>query len=464
MKSIQMRGVFAAVSGALLLSAAPMALADSTDDIINALVGKGVLTEEEGALLMKGRSGEKEAAEKKKESEIKASFKDGIKWESGDKAHSIKLDGRVQLDYRNIDDEYTKNGANRNTVNGWDVRRAYFGVSGVFSKYYDFKVVANFADADNTGVSKSSQLDEAYFGINWWKQASFRFGQFKMPFSLEEQTSSRFIDFQERSMANNIVPGKEIGAMVHGEPTKGVFYALAFSTGEGKNLIENDTNRDDEGSDVIARVGANFAEIVGHENNVYHVAVAGSTGDQSRTMRVRSNSEARGYTFFDYNGVSGERDRLGAEAAFAFGPVKFQGEYITAKYDFDTPVAGKSDADIDVWYLSANWLITGEQYAKAYKAGKFDRIRPLTDFTPDGKGWGAWEVGARYSQFDASDFNGINAVGTETNEADSWTLGLKWIPTPNTRFLLNYVRTDFDTPVRGEDDEKAITFRTQFDF
>ncbi|MEZ0238080.1 MAG: hypothetical protein ACAH06_08455, partial [Methylophilaceae bacterium] len=65
MKSIQLRGIVAAVSGALLLGAAPLALADSTDDIINALIGKGVLTEEEGALLQKGRAGEKEAAEKK---------------------------------------------------------------------------------------------------------------------------------------------------------------------------------------------------------------------------------------------------------------------------------------------------------------------------------------------------------------------------------------------------------------
>lgn len=452
MKSIPMRGIVAAVSGAMLLSAAPLAMADSTDDIINALMAKGVLTEEEGALLMKGRQGEKEASDKKKESEIKGSFKDGISWESGDKAHKISINGRVQLDYRDISktDEQTKD--------EFDVRRAYFGVSGQLAKYYDFKVVANFAEKDDTGKDKSNQLDEAYFGINWWKQASFRFGQFKMPFSLEEQTSSRFIDFQERSMANALAPGKEIGAMVHGEPTKGVFYALALSTGEGRSKLEA---VEDEESDVIARVGANVAELVGHADNVYHVALAGSWGDQSNNVAAESNSESRGVKFFSYS-AAGERDRIGAEGALAFGPVKLQGEYITAKYDYDN---GDS-ADVDVWYAEAMWMITGEKYASSYKAGKFDRMRPLNDFNPDGKGWGAWEVGVRYTDFDASDFDGINSIasGTETNEADSWTVGLKWIPTPNTRFLLNYVDTDFDTPVYGEDNEKAVTLRTQFDF
>ena len=110
MKSIQMRGIVAAVSGALLLGAAPLALADSTDDIINALIGKGVLTEEEGALLQKGRAGEKEAAEKKKASEVKASFKDGLVFESGDKETSIKLIGRIHADYRNFDHSETDSG------------------------------------------------------------------------------------------------------------------------------------------------------------------------------------------------------------------------------------------------------------------------------------------------------------------------------------------------------------------
>lgn len=63
---------------------------------------------------------------------------------------------------------------------------------------------------------------------------------------------------------------------------------------------------------------------------------------------------------------------------------------------------------------------------------------------------------------------------TGTSVADAWTVGVKWIDNPNTRFLLNYIRTNFDntitvtpsapgTPTQT-DKESAITFRGQFDF
>ena len=64
MQTIKMRGVVAAVTGALLFGFGANAMADSTTDIVNALVAKGVLTEEEGALLNKGREGEKAGQEK----------------------------------------------------------------------------------------------------------------------------------------------------------------------------------------------------------------------------------------------------------------------------------------------------------------------------------------------------------------------------------------------------------------
>jgi len=53
-----------AVSGAVLLMAGQFALADSTTDIVDALVSKGVLTEEEGKLITKGAKSKAAADEK----------------------------------------------------------------------------------------------------------------------------------------------------------------------------------------------------------------------------------------------------------------------------------------------------------------------------------------------------------------------------------------------------------------
>ena len=483
MQTIKMRGVVAAVTGALLFGFGANAMADSTDDILNALIAKGVLTEEEGALLQKGRTGEKEAAEKKKASDIKASFKDGIKWESGDKANSMSINGRIQLDYRDYDWASASASSNDKVADTFDVRRAYLGAKGTFNKYYDWEVTADFAQAGTSapsGTSPYTPLDVAYLNIKWWEQAQFQFGQFKMPYSLEERTSSRFIDFQERSFVNNssLTPGKERGAMIHGTPFKGFNYALAFSTGQGKNTNEQQAKEDSK--DTILHVDANIAEMMDIKNSVIHVGASYANGDLAVAEPGKQRTEGRGVEFFAANEAFGgavnmERTRQGFETALTYGPVKFQGEYSKANFEGKTTGGVNYDTDMSAYYAEVLWLVTGESYADAYKKGKFDRIKPKNDFDPEFKsGLGAFEIGARYSKFDASDFKLTNTAGTGklksgfTNEADSLTLGLKWLPTANSRFLLNYVKTDFDLPVtyagKTHKDDKTVMMRAQYDF
>ena len=478
MKSMKLRGVIAAVSGALVMGFGANAMADSTDDILQALIAKGVLTEEEGALIGKGRTGEKEAAEKKKESAITAKYKDGITWESGDKANSLTVNGRIQLDYRTYGDDNKTTGV----PDTFDVRRAYFGAKGVLGKYYEFGIVTDFAAKDDTTKAKSAQLDEAYINLHYWDQAQFKFGQFKMPFSLEEQTSSRFIDFQERSLVNAYAPAKEIGAMIHGEPKKGITYGVALSTGEGKQNIETSSPTAKQDSvDVIGRVTANIAELMGNKDNVYHVGLAASNG-KLNSFSPSNTTEGKGEKFFAASYASGagataigatgdlERTRYGVEGALALGSVKLQSEWVRTNLDGKVNNGTKFDDNIDAWYAEALWLVTGEKYADAYKGGKFDRIKPLNDFNPDGKGMGAWEIGVRYSKLDASDLKTgvVKATAGTTTEANAWTVGLKWIPMPNWRFLANYVHTDYDTDItlngKPFDSEDAFTVRAQMDF
>ena len=497
-----------AISAALATGFSINARADAIDNLLEKLKAKGVISEEEYQEVLETREGEKAVARKRKQeqsekdtkteerakSEMVGSFSDGLKLETADKKNSISLGGRIQLDYRNF------SGDDALIADTFDIRRAYLTVQGKFWDYYTFDLTGDFAGlagsnaitttttcsaspCTGTNISststlnarQTSHLDVAWFNVGWWQSAQFRFGQFKMPMSIEEQTSSRFIDFQERSIMNAYVPAKERGAMLHGVPTPGLFYGLAISTGEGKNNDENNATVD--GTDYIARVGVNIAEFVGQKNAVYHLAGAYSTGTEPVQAVPNGRTEGRGLNFFSsaaFTGNDVERTRTGLEAAVAYGPVKFQGEYLKAKYSGRSTAGVDYDRGLDVWYAGVNWLITGETYADNYKNGAFGRIRPKANFSPNGAGWGAWELGLRYTNFDARDFKNTNAAGTgvlsssSTNKAKAYTLGVKWIPTPNTRFLLNYVKTDFDTPVTSNgkkaEDEKAITFRAQFDF
>ena len=263
--------------------------------------------------------------------------------------------------------------------------------------------------------------------------------------------------------------------MIHGTPIAGVNYALAFSTGQGKG--NNDIDQREDGKDTILHLDTNLAEIKGNKESVYHVGASYGFGDLPPAVLGLQRTEALGAELFGittFGGTSMERNRYNLEFALAQGPVKVQGEYANANFKGDTGTVG-FDRDLSAHYAEALWLVTGEKYADAFKGGKFDRIVPKNNFSPSGNGLGAIELGLRYSEFDASDFTTGNATGTgilstgKVNKADSYTVGLKWIPDPNVRFLVNYVNTDYDgtlTIATGKTatKEKALIMRAQYDF
>lgn len=483
------------------------ARADAIDNLLDRLKEKGVITQDEYNELKDVRDGEKAVARQRRKeaneemtkkeevtkSGVQGYFRDGIVWESADKKTSIGLNGRVQLDYRNYSGEDALN------ADTFDVRRAYLGVNGKFWDYYTFDVTADFASLSGSSATvctaaglvggnpactattaaatqSNSHLDVAWLNAAWWKPVQFRFGQFKMPFSLEELTSSRFIDFQERSFVNAFVPAKERGIMVHGEPKTGIFYGLAISTGQGKN--NNDTSVTLDSNDYIARVATNFAQLANIPNSVFHLGVAYTTGDIPPAAAPSLRTEGRGISFFRPAAFTSpanqdvDRTRLGVEGAVAWGPVKLQTEAIKNTFEGTSAAGVAFDRELEAYYASISWLITGENWADAYRGGSFGRIRPKNNFKVGGGGKGAWELGVRFSKFDGSEFTTTNPVGTGVlagaNEADALTVGIKWLPTPNTRFLLNYIKTDFEQPITVNnvltDDEKAFTLRAQFDF
>jgi len=449
------------------------AMDDSVDGLLEKLKSRGVLTEQEYEEMKTERDAQKmearaerrkramrEAIEVEKEEKAKEDakttlvgrFRDGFSFESGDKKNSIALSGRVHGDYRH----FSVNSTNANTANTFDVRRAYIGVSGKIANDFTFDVTADVAQ------TAAPQLDVAWANIQISPAAQFRIGQFKMPMSIEELTSSRFIDFQERSFVNAQVPAKERGAMIHGTPYPGVFYGLAVSNGAGKNNNESSSTVDNK--DVIGRVGLNLAEITGNKDLVLHAAIAYSDGEIPSTSSVSLRTEGRGLTFFNPTITSSsgsiDRTRKHWEASLAFGRFKFQTEQMYASY---SGVASGThfEREVDLRYLEALWMITGEQYADAYRGGAYGAIKPLRPFAMGSGNPGAWELGVRLSEADATEFA---AVSGQTREARGVTVGVKWIPVTNVRMYLNVTRTSFDTPVTvvggTTTGETAVTFRT----
>ena len=469
-----------AVSGAVLLMAGQFALADSATDIVDALVSKGVLTEEEGKLITKGHKSKTDITPVVKTKD------NALSLETADGKSSIQVNGRVHFDYRSFDYPANNTAASAAAIGAdtFDIRRARIGVKGKFGNYYSGEIVINT-------VGGVDIVDVAYMDVAWFEKAKLRFGQFKMPFSLEQLTSSNNIDFIERSFVDGQIPAKERGAQVFGEPMDGMTYALAVGTGlkaadgtAAASARELDNAHAD--LDFIGRATINFAEIVKNKDMVAHVGLAFQAGDQYRTtaaqgdnQKARSRSDAQ---FFTMNTVTLgntwsnqlDRQRIGLEGALASGPFKIQGQYVDSKFDFQTAASVDQRPSIEAGYIQALWTLTGETHASRYKAGVFGSFKPAKNFDPDTMTGGAWEIGARYGFLDASDYR--NVTGAQSNgffKANDMTLGIKFVANPNFRIMADYMKTSFKDQVgtgltvgghANLTDEKAIIVRTQLMF
>lgn len=385
-------------------------------------------------------------------------MKNGIGIQSADGENTIQLTGRVHMDYRKYDPKFENATAAGNDPyqDALEVRRARLGVRGQFQKDWKYEIVGNFGMSNNGMSSSGTDVDVAYVDYAANPQASVRLGKFKMPFSLEQLTSSNNIDFMERSITNQnegeFVPAKETGIMLFGSPQSGLTYGIALSTGRGNKNATVDT------LDLVGRGTANLSKLLQNDDKlVTHVGFGYSKGDTISQTPGMSRTETRGYSagtsFAPFQAASAvtnpERTRMNAEFAVAYDAFKFQGEYFTFKY------AGSNRTDeFDTYYAQVVYNITGEKHNYSNSAGTFGWIKPNQPFSLSKGGLGAWQVGLRFSGLDAGD---VTAASNRTNKLSAITAGLTWFVNDNARVMLNYTMTDFDGKAVGSSSTNRVT-------
>ena len=387
-----------------------------------------------------------------------AVMENGLGIKSKDGNTTAQFTGRIHMDYRNYSPDYASGQTTDGYQDAMEMRRGRFGVRGQIAKDFKYQLLANFGN-DVGASSTSSTIDEFWVNYDANPAAQVQFGTFKMPFSLEQLTSSNNIDFMERSLVgqndSELIPAKETGVMIHGVPAVGFTYALAASRGRANKSATVD------GADIIGRVTTNIAEVIQNKDFVAHPGAAYSTGNIKTGVTAASGrTEARNQSgWFTGSAMSGEteRTRQGLEAAFAWKNIKLQGEQFNFKYD---PTTG-SDQEIKGHYVQAVYNLTGESHN--YRNGIFNWIKPNTAVTSGGPG--AWQVAVRASEFNAED---ISVATGKSNRATAMTYGVTWFWNDNVRFMLNYVDTKFDAVVGTSgsrvNGEKAVMLRGQLSF
>lgn len=220
------------------------------------------------------------------------------------------------------------------------VRRARLGVDGWVGSRLFFSVSGDFA-ASNAGWGERKPRtflgdSDAYVGVApFGDRVILQAGQFDAPFTLENRTADKHLDFMERSLTVRALgqpANKEVGVMVHGLPLghRLVYASLGVFNGDGGDIANADRNLDFMGRLTVAPfvpVGGFFPEgkavppIVRAFENVtvggslwlgkrdegsglaYPQSTPGGfgffmptwTGPAGRTLELRQNGLVRGY-------------------------------------------------------------------------------------------------------------------------------------------------------------------------
>ena len=364
----------------------------------------------------------------------------------------LKIAGWAQVDYRQFIGKHAG-------VDQFLIRRARLDVRGTLEKVWDYRLYMGF------GGATSAKLQEAWLEYHKWEWFRVRMGQFKEPFSAEALTSARWIRFIERATGpSNLAPNEDIGIQVFGSLDCDKFtYAVAVYNGQGKN--ENDLN---DSKDLAVRI--TYQPLRYQCDSIFNKLYLGTnftTGYNKFDLDGKKNYTGlkTGFqTFEDNVEQRGNLFRYGIDFEWCYGSYWIGGEYIYHRR------RGVRDADhcesvkTDAWYLAAAVLLTGE-YQLCNKA-----IKPCRDFDPCEHGaWGAWEVGARYDEFQTNHKPFTKHLIEGTDKLREYTVGVVWWPTSiHIRIMGNFIYSDFrkQITVSGHKltHEKGVVFRSQYVF
>jgi len=375
------------------------------------------------------------AAEPKKDAPLTAGWNgEHFFIKSPDGQFSISPYGYVDNDYR----AYKGDGAPADT---FLIRRARFGFQGNYGSHFDFALLT---DANST---TGAIVRDVYLNIRIRPEFQFQAGQFKEPFAQETGIGATNLDFTERGLQSLLYPCAVTayrcpGIALHGDIAGGVmqWWAGAFN-GRG-GVTANVVNE----PEFVGRLRFypwrktknDWLKQLAFGGSIAHSRSRGLSNDVSFNAALPDAA----YTFFPQLPINGPIERYEGEFTYIKGPYALRGEYVQIqeqRYGVGSETPGGlgfltlPGIGAKAWNIGTTYLLTGE---KRPENGTPRVKHPL--FGPDtpggkGRGWGAWELTARYSgiQANAPAANFLNYytpgfVPQYDDHTDEISFGINW--------------------------------------
>lgn len=364
---------------------------------------------------------------------------------SPDGQFSISPYGYVDTDYR----AYRGDGAPPDT---FLIRRARFGFQGNYGSHFDFALLTD-ANATNGAIVR-----DVYLNVRIIPEFQFQAGQYKEPFAQETGIGATNLDFVERGLQALLYPSvgtayRSPGITLHGDVDGGVFqyWAGAFN---GRNGVTNNATNEPEFVGRIRfypwrKTNSTWFKQFAFGGSISHSRSRGLSNDLSFLGTLPDAA----FSFYPQLRINGPIERYEGEFTYIKGAYALRGEYVQMqqqRYGVGSEQVGGlgfltlPGLGAKAWNISTTYLLTGE---KRPENGTPRVKHPL--FGPDtpggtGRGWGAVELGARYSGVQenapSADFLNLFTPGFVTQydyHTDQFTFGVNWYPNYWVKYQFN---------------------------
>ena len=276
------------------------------------------------------------------------------------------------------------------------------------------------------------------------------------------------------------MPNRNLGLQIAGDIGAGLFgYAIgAFDgTTDGQSTDSNPTpdasptGRPDYEARIFAQPFARFA------NPYLRGFGIGIAGTYANFVATASNPLVPSYktpgqlAMFSYRTgttatyANGQQVRWSPQLYYYAGSFGLIAEYAESSQDVARRISSSlkrtGTMDNSAWQVSLGYFLTGE--VAAYNA-----FSPNTTFKPGTRGWGAWEIVARYHELtvdEAAFMGGADSFAdpaTAARTARALGAGINWYLNRNLRWMLDFEHTRFELGAKNGNRHPEDALFTQF--
>ncbi|MDY3979702.1 MAG: porin [Tidjanibacter sp.] len=374
---------------------------------------------------------------------VKAELQDGILvFKNAQENYKMWFDVRVQADaaaYFGQDEDYDPIG------NGMSIRRARFAVKAQLDKNWYGEI-----DTDWTsGIPEIKDAVVAYYGI---PHTEIQVGNFKENFSIQRNTTSRYLQFMERPMVTALAPSRHLGANLTYAHNWIWLSAGVFGPelkGSEEQTAMEDNNKDFGRSEGLSyTVKAVYRPLYKSDNSSLHLGAAWSYREPKTTSTdgygvarysSRNSTNINRKKYLDTNTITGLDHEIAYtfELAGHYNGLRYEAAYIARTAYLDRAVNDKGPQKADGWYAQAGYMLFGGSQNYDADGAKYTRIKR-------GQGWGDLELCLRYEY---CDFNLPDYLG---GSAEAYTVGFNFYPNENVKIILNYQFNNNDRYANGK--------------